>query len=156
MRLEINWDEFFYLSQIYDYQRGELWGPLQSFHIHIFGWVTHFPGNEVDQATVGRFVMLACLTGTCAFIYKFAQTFFSPIASAIATLAFVSAGPVIIHGASFRADPISAAFIMLALVLVAACAGGAPEPASRLVLARFPCLGTCPSYRLTIGADGIV
>jgi len=44
----------------------------------------------------------------------------------------------------------------LALVLVAACAGGAPEPASRLVLARFPCLGTCPSYRLTIGADGIV
>jgi hypothetical protein len=37
----------------------------------------------------------------------------------VAVLAFASAGPTIIHGASFRADPISAFFILLSLVMLA-------------------------------------
>ena len=44
----------------------------------------------------------------------------------------------------------------MALVLLAACAVDDSGPASRLILERFPCLGTCPSYRLAIGADGRV
>ena len=44
----------------------------------------------------------------------------------------------------------------IALLLVIACAGEDPRPPSRLVLERFPCLGTCPTYRLAIGVDGRV
>jgi hypothetical protein len=117
--LEINWDELLYLSQIHDYQRGELTSTFQVLHVHLFGWITHLPGNEIDQVVAGRFVMLAFLTGTCALIYKLCRGFFSPAASTVAVLAFVSAGPTIVHGASFRVDPISAFFIMLSLVTLA-------------------------------------
>ena len=117
--LEINWDEFFYLSQIYDFQRGEMGWALQSLNVHLLGWITSLPGNEIDQVIAGRFVMLAVVTGTCVLIYQLARQFFGPAASAIAVLAFASAGPTIIHGASFRADPISAFFIMLSLVTLA-------------------------------------
>lgn len=119
LKLEINWDEFLFLSQIYDYQRGELAAALQTMHVHLLGWITSFPGNEIDQVIAGRFVMLAFLTGTCVLIYRLARTFFSPAASAIAVLAFASAGPTIIHSTSFRVDPIAAFFIMLSLVTLA-------------------------------------
>jgi hypothetical protein len=62
--MEINWDEFFYLSHIYAYQRGEFGGALQRFHVHLLGWLTSIPGNEIDQIVVGRFVMLLCEAGT--------------------------------------------------------------------------------------------
>jgi len=119
MTMEINWDEFFYLSHLYDYQRGEMTKALQSLHVHLLGWITCLPGNEIDQVIAGRFVMLAFLTGTCVLIYKLAREYFSPAASAIAVLAFASAGTTIVHGASFRADPISAAFLMLSLATLA-------------------------------------
>ena len=45
---------------------------------------------------------------------------------------------------------------VIGLVLLAICAGDDPDVASRLILERFPCLGTCASYRLAIGADGRV
>ncbi len=44
---------------------------------------------------------------------------------------------------------------LIALIFLSACARDAPE-SSRLVLERHPCLGTCPSYRLAIRADGRV
>jgi uncharacterized protein DUF6438 len=44
---------------------------------------------------------------------------------------------------------------LIALVLLSACARDAPG-SPRLVLERHPCLGTCPSYRLAIRADGSV
>jgi len=40
-------------------------------------------------------------------------------------------------------------------VLLCACASDDRET-SRLILARAPCLGTCPSYRLTVQRDGRV
>lgn len=129
--LEVNWDEFLYLSQIYDFQRGEWGSALQSLHVHLLGWLTLVPGDEIDQILVGRFVMLAFLAGTCCLIYALARTFFSPLASIIAALAFASAGPVLIHGSSFRADPIAACFTMLSLVVMAR----SQESKSRMLLA---------------------
>lgn len=118
-RLEINWDEFFFLSHSYDYQRGEMRKALQSIYVHLLGWITSLPGNEIDQIIYGRFVMLACLAGTCGLIYTLAHTFFTATASAMAVLAFAAAGPTLIHGSSFRADPISALLMMLSLVILA-------------------------------------
>lgn len=44
---------------------------------------------------------------------------------------------------------------LAAVVLLCACTGDHVE-SPRLVLERHPCLGTCPSYRLTVRADGSV
>src|SRR5512145_509091 len=56
--LNINWDEFLYLSQIYEYLRGDLDLKLQTFHVHFFGWLPGVSVNEVDQVIAGRAVML--------------------------------------------------------------------------------------------------
>ena len=55
--LNINWDEFFYLSHIYGYERGELAVQLQMFHVHLLGWLTSVSGNEVDQILAARVLM---------------------------------------------------------------------------------------------------
>jgi len=125
--MEINWDEFFYLSNLYSYQHGELAKPLQSFHIHLLGWLTSLPGNEIDQIVAGRFVMLLCEAGTCALIYLLARRFASRTAALAAALAFVSASFTIIHGASFRADLGRAApvvTVVLALAVAVVTMGG--------------------------------
>lgn len=124
---EINWDEFFYLSQIYSYQNGELTGALQTFHVHLLGWVTSVPGDEIDQVKAGRLIMLACETATSVLIYNLARTFFGPKGSLMAVLAFVSAGFTIIHGSSFRTDPLAATLLMGALVIIARSRSGVPS-----------------------------
>src|SRR5262249_30472793 len=48
-RLNINWDEFLFLSKIHDYRRGDLASPLQTFYVHFFAWLPLVPGNEVTQ-----------------------------------------------------------------------------------------------------------
>ena len=117
--LEINWDEFFYLSNLYAYERGELTKALQSFQVHLLACLTAIPGDEIAQVEAGRFVMLACEAATCGFIHALARTFFKPLPSLIAVLGYVSAGFTILHGASFRADPLTAALLMAALALLA-------------------------------------
>ena len=117
--MEVNWDEFYYLSQIYEYERGELTKALQTVHVHFLGWLTGIRGGEIRQIEVGRLFMLLCEAGTCITIYLLARTFFSHTASCLAVLAYVSAGFTIIHGASFRTDPLAAMLIMSALVSTA-------------------------------------
>lgn len=117
--LEINWDEFLYLSQIYDYQRGEMTKALQTMYVHLLGWVTAVPGDEIDQIVVGRVFMLACVISTCVSTYLLARAFVSRSAALLAVLAFASAGFTVIHGASFRADPLTAAILMTTLALLA-------------------------------------
>ena len=117
--IEINWDEFYFLSQIYDYQRGELTNALQTIHVHLFGWLTSLPDNEIIQVEVGRLVMLGCEAVTCSLIYLLVRCFFLRNAALLAVLAYVSAGFTMLHGASFRTDPLAAMLIMAALVILA-------------------------------------
>src|SRR5690606_40229644 len=63
--LNVNWDEFFYLSKIYSHQRGDLASQLQTFQVHLFGWLTGLGGNEIDQIVVARAVMLALSAIAC-------------------------------------------------------------------------------------------
>src|SRR5690606_10392674 len=37
---EVNWDEFHYLSLVFEHRRGELHQALQTFHVHLFSWLT--------------------------------------------------------------------------------------------------------------------
>ncbi len=116
--LEVNWDEFLYLSRIYDYQYQTLNRALQTFHVYFFSWLPSVGGNEIRQVELGRIVMLVLEAATTGFIYLLARGFASRTASLIAALAYISAGFTMIHGASFRADPIAAFFIMGSIAIL--------------------------------------
>src|SRR5678815_1248858 len=56
--LNINWDEFYFLSHVYALKRNELTFVLQSAYTHLFTWLTRLPGSEIDQISAGRLVMV--------------------------------------------------------------------------------------------------
>ena len=114
---KINWDEFYFLSLVYDHQRGDLAKPLQTAHVHFFGWLKYISPNEVSQIIAARFVMWVFQLGTLYFIYKTSREFISRDAALFAVLSFLGFGFIFIHGTSFRADPM-AAFFMTAAVYI--------------------------------------
>ncbi len=115
---KINWDEFYYLAQIYDYQRGGLSQPLQTFQVYLFGWLTLLGGSEIEKIVVARIFMWLFEAATLFFIYSIARGFVSRNAALIAVLAYISSGVVLIHGTSFRADPMAAFAMMLCLYIL--------------------------------------
>jgi hypothetical protein len=112
---QINWDEFYFLSHIYEYQRGELSSPTQTFYVHFFQWLTGLPANEIGQIIIARLIMLALHTGALGLIYYAARRFTSRDAALLGVLSYTACGYVLLHGAAFRADPI-ATFLLIAAV----------------------------------------
>ncbi|WP_182466741.1 glycosyltransferase family 39 protein [Sphingomonas gilva] len=116
---EINWDEYFFLSHVHAFDRGTLARALQSFHVHLFGWLPAVPGGEIAQIEAARLAMLACEAGTMACIYAVGRRFLDREEALAAVLAYIAAGVVMLHGASFRADPIATVLMMLCCALLA-------------------------------------
>ena len=114
-RINVNWDEFFFLSHVYALERGELGLFLQGAYTHAFRWITGTGGHEVDQIVRLRLVMCALLVVSAASLYALARLWTSRAAALVAVLAFLASWPVLRHGASFRAD----AFRILPLTLAA-------------------------------------
>jgi len=102
---KINWDEFYFLSLVHDYQRGDLAKPLQTAHVHFFGWLKYMSPNEVNQIIAARCIMFLLQIGTLVFIYKTARHFVSRQGAAFTLLAYLGFGFIFIHGTSFRAEP---------------------------------------------------
>lgn len=117
---KINWDEFFFLSKVYDYQQGDLNHALQSFYVHFFGWLPVLGANEILQIEIARVVMWFLEIGTLVFIFTTSRVFVSRIGAMLAALAWISSGFIFIHGTGFRADPI-VAFLMMFCVHTLAC-----------------------------------
>ncbi|MEM7289218.1 MAG: hypothetical protein AAF412_02410 [Pseudomonadota bacterium] len=115
---EVNWDEFYYLSNTYEHMRGELLRPLQTLHVHAFAWLGSVSVNEVKQVAIARLVMLALSIATTIFLFEICRHFTSPLAALVAVLGYASFSFVIRHGDSFRADPIATALLMGALYIV--------------------------------------
>jgi len=114
-RLNVHWDEFFFLSKIYSYLRGDLAGALQTGHVHAFTWLRFVADDEIGQIIAARTVMLGLQVATCWFIYAVTRRLFDRFAGFVAVVAYLSFGYVQDHGTSFRADPIAAFLIMGAL-----------------------------------------
>jgi len=51
---EANWDEFHFLALVFEHQRGELHLALQTFHVHLFAWLTALPTDELGMIVAGR------------------------------------------------------------------------------------------------------
>jgi len=108
-------DEFAYLSQVYEYQRGELSTPFQNFHVHFFGWLSTVGENEVTQVIAARIVMYLLLLGTCFYLFRTARYFLCVRAALFCVLCYLCSLFTIANGASFRSDTPATFFFMFAL-----------------------------------------
>jgi hypothetical protein len=114
-----NWDEYRFLADVHLSHRGALKDSLQTFHVHLFGWLLWLPGNELDQIMAARLVMLGLQAGIATMIYRCARLFADHRASLLAVLCYLGTAYVARHGASFRFDPIATFLLMAALTVVA-------------------------------------
>ena len=135
-RLNINWDEFWYLSFVHERARGELTLVLQGAYTHLFGWLPAIAGNEVDQVVAARLVMVALLGVTAWLVWLLGRRWLDGFPAALPPLVYLGFVPVSIHGGSFRADSLLAPLLVAALVLLAA-----PRRSSRDVLLAGALLG---------------
>ena len=113
-RSNIHWDEFYFLSMVHDYARGDLATGLQTFHVHLFSWLPWLDG-EVSQVIAARMVMAALAASSALAIYGIARRFASRGGALFAVLGYLALSVVVEHGASFRTDPIATFLVLVAL-----------------------------------------
>jgi hypothetical protein len=123
-RLNVNWDEFFYLSFVQDYLRGTVSDRFQTFHVHLFAWLPAAVSSEIGQIIAARLVMAGCATVSALLLYGIARRFLSREAALFGLLAYLSNSAVIEHGASFRTDTLATLLVLLALFLTLRRPGG--------------------------------
>ncbi len=117
-RFNANWDEFYFLSHIHAYQRGELVARLLTFHVHFLGWVTRID-NEVDQVIALRVVMCVCMLVTSAAVAQLGRKLLGTWSSGLfCALVAQSFSLVMFHGASARFDPLIVALLLSAAALL--------------------------------------
>jgi hypothetical protein len=123
-RINIHWDEFYFLSQVHDYLRSDLTGRFQTFHVHFFSWLPFISTSEIDQIIAGRLAMGMCLVGSAFLIYGIARRFTSHSGALFAVLAYLSVSVVVDYGASFRTDSIATFLVLLSFYLLLRKPGG--------------------------------
>lgn len=115
----INWDEYYFLSQVHQFVRGELTVPLQTLHVRLFAWLPGTGLDSVDQVVLGRLAMFAAQIGTCIAIAAVAQRFTNLAGAMVCALAYLTFAFVVQHGFAFRTDPLAAFMSMTALAILA-------------------------------------
>lgn len=126
-RLNVNWDEFFYLAHVHSYARGEALPKLQTFHVHLFHWLTLLPYDEMGQITAARLVMVAFSIASAVLFYSILRPYIPRAAALAALFIYLSFSDNLDHAASFRADPICA-FLFLGALYVHLTAEGKTWP----------------------------
>jgi hypothetical protein len=126
----INWDEYNYLSTIYDYQSGRKIAPIQSFHVHFFGWLTSISGGEIQQIFIARYFQLSLLLLSMLFLYLILRRYSNNTNALFSIILAISFTDIIRHGFSFRPDPICLFLFILSIymlqknnVFLSSCAG---------------------------------
>lgn len=114
---QINWDEFWFLARIYRYRHGELAAELQTAYVHAFTWLAYVSDNVIGRIVSARILMLGFEAGTFWLIYSSARRFVSREAALLGLFTYASLNYVLIHGASFRADPIATFFLMASVAI---------------------------------------
>ena len=105
-RMNVDIDEFSFLSTIFTYLRGDLAWPYFTFHVHLFSWLPSLPGDEISWILAARVVMYVLSVGTCIFLYLTGRLFYHRIGAQFSVLCYLSFSNIIEHGTSFRFDPI--------------------------------------------------
>ncbi len=118
IHFNINWDEFYFLSLVFEYSNGTLSRSLQTFHVHLFGWMSSLGWDEIRLILLGRTFMLGCELLTLGFIFLIARNFVDIRLALFGVLCYLASGYVLMHGTSFRADPIITALLMAGIFLL--------------------------------------
>lgn len=128
-RININWDEFNFLSHVHELSRGQMVLLLNGAYVHLFEWLTRLDSAEVGQIVAARLVMLALLVVTCVLLWRLASHWVPRASAAVAPLCYLSTYPVLAHGASFRYDSLLAPLSLAVLLLLLRGARGVRTPA---------------------------
>ncbi|AKM10152.1 hypothetical protein [Croceicoccus naphthovorans] len=115
----INWDEFIHYGILIDMVSGQRVSALQTLWQRVFAWLPTMPGDTIDRIRYGRAGMLAFELLTLTMIAAIARRFTDHSGAAMGALAWLSAGYVLQHGFSFRADPVVTATLTTALAVLA-------------------------------------
>ena len=116
-RININWDEFYFLSHVHSLARGDLHLLLQGAYTHLFVWVTRLDADEIGQIGLLRLTMWPFLALSCFLLYRLARRWASATGAWLATFVFVASWPVLKHGISFRADSLLLPLTLAAFLL---------------------------------------
>lgn len=114
----LNWDEFHFLSQIYEYDQGRLRQPLQTFHVHLLHWLVWLPLDEANQIVLGRVLMFVFECGALFALYLIAKRMFDIRTALLVVAIYIASTFTIEHGASFRTDPLVLFALMAALAIL--------------------------------------
>lgn len=114
-RININWDEFYFLARIYSFKAGTLDNLFQSFHVYIFYFLTFIGENEIHQILIARIIMLVLNISTIILIYKISKVFFSKTVSYLVVLNIASLYSFLRYGPGFRADGVILFLVTLSL-----------------------------------------
>ena len=115
--LNIDVDEFTFLSLVHRYIQGSLGSPFYTFHVHLFSWLPMVSRNETDQIMAARLVMFSFFIGSSMFTYLIARYFLNTIGALFSVLCYVSISNIFIHATSFRFDPICSLLFLMAVYL---------------------------------------
>ena len=116
--ININWDEYLFLSRVHELNRGELASAFQTFHVHLFQWLTAVPGNEVDQVLAARYTIYALRVASTILVFLLGVRVAGRTGGLVAALASLTFSHMLRHGESFRADPLVAFLVLLAAALL--------------------------------------
>ncbi|MEX2178830.1 MAG: hypothetical protein WD801_08985 [Gemmatimonadaceae bacterium] len=116
--INVNWDEFLYLSRVHEYARGQLSTPFLTFHVHLFQWLTRIGGTEVDQVIAARQFMFALRVGGSILLFLLARRLTSRSGAFVAVLAPLTFAFVLRYGESFRGDSLIAFLVLFAVTLL--------------------------------------
>ncbi len=117
-RLNVNWDEFYFLTHVHALLRGDLEIPFQTAYAQAFRWLPWAGQTELAQIHAARIFMFLLLALSVWQIVRLAARWTSPSASLIAALAFLCTLPTQMHGGSFRYDSLLLPFVLGALLLL--------------------------------------
>lgn len=149
----INWDEFFHYSQVHAFVRGDWLQPLQTLHARVFVWALEIPGGPIDQIVAIRIVVFGFLLAAAGAIYAIARRFADRPTALGCVLLYLSAGFVLQHGTSFRADALVAGMLMVALALLLRAKLGV---FAILVIATLCAVATLESIKVVLYAPAFL
>jgi hypothetical protein len=145
-RLNVNWDEFLFLTHVHSLVRGELTSVFQTAYTHLFTWLLPL-GDEMAQIIAARWLMMGLLAATVVLVARLASRWTSSAASWVGALCYVTMSPVLFHGGSFRYDSMIAPLGLAVLVLLT----GRAQTRRTLILA-----GVCFGVSVAISVKAIM
>lgn len=117
-RQNIHWDEFFYLSQVYDFSAGRLADAFQTFHVRLFLPLTRASGDETNQIVFGRLTLFLMTLGSLILMFRAARSKVEFDGALLAIVLWLSLSETMVHANSFRSDPLCLFLVLSGFTLL--------------------------------------